>query len=866
MQTNHHHNPHAAPPAPPLPSWHPPKQDPIDALVDDNFSFEARDLRVTFFAGDSDVWALKFGGPAPFERFLQKYNKAAFENRFGQEQTDASEVKVGAAAGGWVGWGGGGSWWVLVGGWVRKTCSGWVGAGGWPAERQQHMLLICQALPPAWSSSSTSQAGRASLPTPLPPRAAAPLRCLQLQGDFATNMNQVENEVSRQAWAEDMETDAPDPRVRVAHAVHVVMRCACCAVLRRMLSPSAGAAQAALQATQLPAQAFPAPPEQLPSNDGILLPTCLSLPPAPQELRTPTKERMVGEKRSPIQGVVMGAGERSYLMRDSQIDVMSNVMGGVEDTGLSFKLTPPKNAAGFAGFGTAGGGGGTPTLTPPKALLMNQERKMNMISPLSGSSLWHADIETGKVISEWKFQKDGVDVAMKDITTENKAAQVGGAGRCACVCVWWAGGWAGGWVGMAMEFFQRPSAVCMPACLPAAGSLWPQLTPARLLSCLPPALPSSPHPPSAPAATRGQRVPGAGHQPAGQVGHARPARRGAGAGLTRGQLHRGQGLRTRHQVQVGAGAGAGVGAGAGWVGGGVGGLTAGFHLAWKVAELSSAALPTCPTPTSACPAHPPCPTPCPSPHRPALPPACSCMATSGDGYVVVGADDGKVRLYSEKTLTQAKTSIPGMGLPITNVDVTYDGGCGAQRGLGACCLSWGAGRRRQPPASQPAQFGGLARAPSLPALNCTPPPTAAWCVGGKWVLATANHYLLANSPPCCVVCVPAGKWVLATTKNYLMVLKTTYRDPASGKELCGFTNRMGANAPAPRLLRLKTGKWLLWGCLRAAAGQGRGCGCTVASSSAWGALLCRPAQPRCLPAPTEMLTHPAPCLPRLQRM
>ena len=72
------------------------KQDPIDSLVDDNFSFEARDLRVTFFAGENDVWALKFGGPAPFERFLQKYNKAAFENRFGKEQTDASEVKVGA--------------------------------------------------------------------------------------------------------------------------------------------------------------------------------------------------------------------------------------------------------------------------------------------------------------------------------------------------------------------------------------------------------------------------------------------------------------------------------------------------------------------------------------------------------------------------------------------------------------------------------------------------------------------------------------------------------------------------------------------------------------------------------------------------
>lgn len=67
------------------------------------------------------------------------------------------------------------------------------------------------------------------------------------------------------------------------------------------------------------------------------------------------------------------------------------------------------------------------------------------------------------------------------------------------------------------------------------------------------------------------------------------------------------------------------------------------------------------------------------------------MATSGDGYVVVGADDGKVRLYSEKTLTQAKTSIPGMGLPITNVDVTFDGQCAVcvrGRGQGLAVRAW----------------------------------------------------------------------------------------------------------------------------------------------------------------------------------
>ncbi len=46
---------------------------------------------------------------------------------------------------------------------------------------------------------------------------------------------------------------------------------------------------------------------------------------------------------------------------------------------------------------------------------------------------------------------------------------------------------------------------------------------------------------------------------------------------------------------------------------------------------------------------------------------------AGDGYVVVGSQDGQVRLYSERTLTRANTAIPGLGAPITAVDVTYDG-------------------------------------------------------------------------------------------------------------------------------------------------------------------------------------------------
>jgi len=46
-----------------------------------------------------------------------------------------------------------------------------------------------------------------------------------------------------------------------------------------------------------------------------------------------------------------------------------------------------------------------------------------------------------------------------------------------------------------------------------------------------------------------------------------------------------------------------------------------------------------------------------------------------------------------------------------------------------------------------------------------------------------------------------GRWVLATTKSFLIVLKTMYKE--GSKELCGFTSRLGAKAPKPRLLSLK---------------------------------------------------------------
>jgi hypothetical protein len=46
---------------------------------------------------------------------------------------------------------------------------------------------------------------------------------------------------------------------------------------------------------------------------------------------------------------------------------------------------------------------------------------------------------------------------------------------------------------------------------------------------------------------------------------------------------------------------------------------------------------------------------------------------TGDGSIVVGSVDGKIRLYSKSSMRMAKTAFPGLGSPIQHVDVTYDG-------------------------------------------------------------------------------------------------------------------------------------------------------------------------------------------------
>jgi len=220
------------------------------------------------------------------------------------------------------------------------------------------------------------------------------------------------------------------------------------------------------------------------------------------------KQKQVTKQKDAIHGVRLGAGDRSYLIRNNRIDVLRNQYGGVEDANVSFDVTPPKGGGSF---------------TPNKMLLMNSERRMNMLSPTRGEKLFNADIETGKILNEWSFKKDGQEVAMKDIVNDSKGAQLDDRDT---------------FLGVGQNRIVK----------------WDMRDPSGVVDEM-----------NSPVIN-----------PIGGKDYARNTN---------------------------------------------------FN----------------------------------------------CMATSGDGFVVVGSQDGQVRMYSERQQTRANTAIPGLGAPITSVDVTFDG-------------------------------------------------------------------------------------------------------------------------------------------------------------------------------------------------
>merc|ERR1712080_321203 len=60
-------------------------------------------------------------------------------------------------------------------------------------------------------------------------------------------------------------------------------------------------------------------------------------------------------------------------------------------------------------------------------------------------------------------------------------------------------------------------------------------------------------------------------------------------------------------------------------------------------------------------------------YRSSTAPDFSCIATTGQGYAVIGSHKGEIRMYSEIGQKRAKTNLPGLGDGITGLDVTQDG-------------------------------------------------------------------------------------------------------------------------------------------------------------------------------------------------
>lgn len=223
-----------------------------------------------------------------------------------------------------------------------------------------------------------------------------------------------------------------------------------------------------------------------------------------------------------VQSLTLGALDNSFLVSDTGVQVYRNLRHGIHGKGVCVKFDSGNSRAGCS-LGQS---------TPNKALLMRAESNMLLMSPFKegkphSTGLQQLDIETGKIVTDWKFEKDGTEITMRDIANDTKGSQLDPSESTFLglddnrLCQW--------------DMRDRRGIVQNIATANSPVLHWSQ-----------------------------------GHQ------------------FSRG---------TNFQ----------------------------------------------------------------------------CFATTGDGSIVVGSLDGRIRLYSKTSMRQARTAFPGLGSPITHVDVTYDG-------------------------------------------------------------------------------------------------------------------------------------------------------------------------------------------------
>lgn len=138
-----------------------------------------------------------------------------------------------------------------------------------------------------------------------------------------------------------------------------------------------------------------------------------------QDLREEFEEAANGG----IQSLALGALDNSFLVGDSGIQVVKNFAHGIHGKGVYVN---------FDG-GNRRSGSSLVHSTPKKALLMKAETNMLLMSPMNdgkphAAGLHQLDIETGKIVTEWKFMKDGTDIAMRDVANDSKGAQLDPSG------------------------------------------------------------------------------------------------------------------------------------------------------------------------------------------------------------------------------------------------------------------------------------------------------------------------------------------------------------------------------------------------------------------------------------------------------
>lgn len=120
-----------------------------------------------------------------------------------------------------------------------------------------------------------------------------------------------------------------------------------------------------------------------------------------------------------VQSLTLGALDNSFLVNDSGVQVYRNMERGIHGKGVCVRFD-----SGNSKFGS-----GSSQTTPNKALLMRAETNMMLMSPAKqgkphSSAVKQLDLESGKIVTEWKFEKDGTEITMRDITNDTKGSQL----------------------------------------------------------------------------------------------------------------------------------------------------------------------------------------------------------------------------------------------------------------------------------------------------------------------------------------------------------------------------------------------------------------------------------------------------------